>query len=291
MSVMDRLKAIRERMASPVGEAVTTFAEDPAPAPAPRPAIPAPPASRAKPAAPPLPPEAPAPAPDAPMAAPVTAPASMPVTPSRPMVARQHWDMVIEADDAADMPLPPEAAADTSVPFAAAPVPPFEAPAGPAGRRSGRVKTRLLGFEHSDGKTVDISQLAAGQASTDTRFPVGWLVVVKGPGRGEAIALKAGVSQIGRDEDQGVQLDFGDTSISRANHAAIAFDEEARQFFVGHGGKSNIVRLNGKPLLSTETVANGALIRVGETTLRLVTLCGPDFNWNLGEDGMPGTSA
>ena len=113
-------------------------------------------------------------------------------------------------------------------------------------------------------------------------FPFGWLVVVAGPGRGEFVSLQSGVSQIGRDEDQAVQLDFGDTTISRQNHAAIAFDEEEASFFIGHGGKSNLVRLNGKPLLSTELMKNGDQIKIGETTLRLVTLCGKDFSWSDG---------
>lgn len=147
-------------------------------------------------------------------------------------------------------------------------------------RRAGRVKTRLLGFEHSSGQTQDVFEKARESApASATEFPVGWLVVVGGPGRGASIALGPGVSQIGRDEDQAIQLDFGDTSISRSNHAALAYDEADRAFFIGHGGKSNLVRLNGKPLLSTESLKNGDEIRIGETTLRLVALCGEHFSW------------
>ncbi len=154
----------------------------------------------------------------------------------------------------------------------------------PTPRHAGRVKTRLLGFEQSNGHLVDIFQKsAAEEPSLDTRFPFGWLIVVKGPGRGETFTLRAGVSQIGRDEDQAIQLDFGDTSISRSNHAAIAYDDEERAFFIGHGGKSNIVRLNRKPLLSTEKIATGDHIRIGETTLHFVALCGADFQWAEGD--------
>ncbi len=148
-------------------------------------------------------------------------------------------------------------------------------------RRSGRVKTRLLGIEHSNGMTTNVfAKTPVGGGQRDVVFPTGWLVIVAGPGKGTYFTLAQGVSQIGRDEDQAVQLDFGDTSISRQNHAAIAFDEERRSFFVGHGGKSNLVRLNGKPLLSTEPVRNGDEIRIGETTLRLVTLCDDRFSWS-----------
>ncbi len=153
--------------------------------------------------------------------------------------------------------------------------------AGRSRRRAGRVKTRLLGFEHSDGGRTDpFSAESPTTVSNQVSFPVGWIVVVKGPGRGTAFALFNGVSKIGRAEDQAIKLDFGDTSISRDNHAAIAYDSEQHSFFLGHGGKANLVRLNDKPVLSTEEVSNNDLIRIGETTLRFVALCGREFNWD-----------
>ncbi|MCX7645765.1 MAG: FHA domain-containing protein [Rhodobacteraceae bacterium] len=177
-------------------------------------------------------------------------------------------------------------------PLRAVPAPdpaPLPEPAAPAAaelpgaglRRSGRVKTRLLGFEHSTGHTTDIfDRPPTTQSVRGAQFPVGWIVVVDGPGRGASMALLTGVSQIGRDDDQAIQLDFGDTAVSRKNHAAIAYDEETRSFFVGHGGKSNLVRLNGKPLLSTEPMKDGDTLTIGETRLRLVALCGERFSWS-----------
>ena len=109
--------------------------------------------------------------------------------------------------------------------------------------------------------------------------------MVEGPGRGASFSVGAGVATIGRGEGQTIQLDYGDTSISRDNHAAVAYDDEQNRFFVGHGGKSNIVRRNGNPVLSTEELENGDLIRVGKTVLRFVALCGPDFRWETGETG------
>nr|MCU0733130.1 FHA domain-containing protein [Hyphomonas sp.] len=75
----------------------------------------------------------------------------------------------------------------------------------------------------------------------------------------------------------------GDMAISRQNHAAIAYDPSSHQFHVGHGGKSNLVRLNGKPLLSTEVAGDGDEIQIGETTLVLKVLCTPAFNWSAVE--------
>ncbi|MEP0960876.1 MAG: FHA domain-containing protein [Roseobacter sp.] len=158
---------------------------------------------------------------------------------------------------------------------------------GQAGRRAGRVKTRLLGFN----RTGDVDHDPIGQAPETTataqyeKYPVGWLVVVAGPGVGHSFSIFTGASMIGRGEDQVIRLDFGDNSISRNNHAAIAYDEEQNKFYIGHGGKSNIIRRNARPVLSTEELNHADLIRIGETTLRFVALCGSDFQWDKAGDG------
>ncbi|MDU8943347.1 FHA domain-containing protein [Ovoidimarina sediminis] len=164
----------------------------------------------------------------------------------------------------------PQAAAEDDLPEAA-----------PAPRRAGRVKTRLLGFHKADESADPIRAAEEGRATAPT-FPVGWLIVVKGPGRGACFTLSAGASKIGRGEDQAVRLDFGDTSISRDNHAVVAYDDESKQFFIGHGGKANLVRLNDMPVLSTETLNDGDVIRIGETVLLFVALCSDAFSWTDG---------
>ena len=162
--------------------------------------------------------------------------------------------------------------------------------AGPAAQReaqkpieppSGRARTRLLGFQQDAGLDVDPFNQPAAQAHQPIRFPTGWLLIIEGPGRGACFTLTEGVSQIGRGPDQPVRLDFGDLAISRQGHASIAFDNEIGQFYLGHGGKSNVVRLNGRPVLSTQELASGDHIRIGETTLVFVALCGPEFSWSV----------
>ncbi|MEM9637279.1 MAG: FHA domain-containing protein, partial [Pseudomonadota bacterium] len=159
--------------------------------------------------------------------------------------------------------------------------------AGRAGRRAGRVKTRLLGFNRAEADASD--PIGASDSATakpqHEKFPVGWLVVVEGPGIGHSFSIFTGASMIGRGEDQVIKLDFGDNSISRQNHAAIAYDEEQNKFYLGHGGKSNIIRRNARPVLSTEELHHADLIRIGETTLRFVALCGSDFKWDMTDDG------
>ncbi len=156
--------------------------------------------------------------------------------------------------------------------------------AGRANRQSGRVKTRILGFSSPNAADADPFAKAGETASAQvSKFPVGWLAVVDGPGRGAAFTIFDGVAQIGRGEDQAIRLDFGDSSISRQNHAAVAYDHEQKRFFLGHGGKTNLVRLNGKPVLSTEELSTDDTVRIGETTLRFIALCGPNFSWDQQE--------
>lgn len=208
----------------------------------------------------------------------VSRPDPVAAAPEAPATAMNIWDL---DDDSASTQLPEVAPAVPSATPAEASAAAARSPA-----RSRRTKTRLIGFEKSDGDVVDLFNDSPKAAPTQrAKFPVGWIVVAEGPGRGESFALMAGMSQIGRGEDQAVQLDFGDNSISRTNHAAIVYDPESKEFLLGHGGKSNIVRLNDKPLISNETMKTGDVIRLGETVLRFVALCDTSFNWTDGANG------
>jgi hypothetical protein len=170
-----------------------------------------------------------------------------------------------------------------------------QTPAPAARRKSSRTRTRVLGFEPQpqavvpmidEGRMEDLGE--PGLKADVVMFPTGWLIITAGPGRGAAFPLSRGVSQIGRGSDQTVALDFGDMAISRQNHATIAYDGATHRFHIGHGGKSNLVRLNGKPLLSTEEMGDGDEIQIGETALVLKVLCTPEFNWSATEAGGDG---
>ncbi|SFC58287.1 FHA domain-containing protein [Tropicimonas isoalkanivorans] len=197
------------------------------------------------------------------------------------------WDLDMDDDEETELEEPAAEQILRPVPdpaparLAAKPEPVSEMPR-PQPQRAGRVKTRLLGFHRpEDMEPNPFARQEKALLQTELeRFPVGWLAVVKGPGRGASYPLFDGVSTIGRGDDQAVALDHGDTSISRENHAAVAYDCEQQSFFIGHGGKANLVRLNGMPVLSTEPLSTGDEIRIGETTLRFVALCGPDFSWD-----------
>jgi hypothetical protein len=117
-------------------------------------------------------------------------------------------------------------------------------------------------------------------AGVETEPVAGWVVVVKGPGRGAFRPVYVGMNSVGRDPSQRVSLSFGDESISREEHAFITYDEEQRCFYLQHGGKSNLVRLGAGPVLTPAELKQHDLIRIGKTTLMFVACCGPDFSWN-----------
>lgn len=149
-------------------------------------------------------------------------------------------------------------------------------------KRGRRVKTTFLGFGNQADPIEDILKSAEPVKNATQQheaYPVGWLVVTKGPGRGTSVMLTGGLMQIGRNDDQAIQLDFGDNGISRSSHAVIAYDPEARKCYLGHGGKANLVRLNSGPVLSTVPLSSGDDIRISDTTMRFTAFCDDEFDW------------
>ena len=159
----------------------------------------------------------------------------------------------------------------------------------PAGTIIGR--TRLIGGHgqsaEGGGGQRGLPTMNMGQPKTqyirsqgiDSDPVAGWVVVVKGPGRGNFSPVFVGMNSLGRDASQRVCLSFGDDAISREEHAFITYDEEQRCFYLQHGGKSNLVRLGSQPVLSPVELKPNDLIRIGRTTLLFVPCCGPDFSW------------
>jgi hypothetical protein len=108
---------------------------------------------------------------------------------------------------------------------------------------------------------------------------VGWLVVTRGPGRGEFRAVHYGQNSIGRDPKQRISFDFGDQKISRDTHAFLVYDEVVRKFFLRDNGKSNLVRHNGNLVMAPTEIQDRDTISIGDTTLLFVALCNANFDW------------
>lgn len=110
--------------------------------------------------------------------------------------------------------------------------------------------------------------------------PVGWLVVVDGPGKGRVATLGTGVNSIGRDQSERVALDYGDMRISRTHHATITYDPRGRKFYVQHGGGKNLTYVGDEPVLAPRELPPLAQVQMGDTVLRFVPLCDAGFSWD-----------
>jgi FHA domain len=130
------------------------------------------------------------------------------------------------------------------------------------------------------GETVFIPAQPDGAVGAKPFDPVvGWLAIVKGPGRGESRPVYYGQNSIGRDPKQRVSIDFGDQKISRETHAFIVYDEVQRKFFIRDNGKSNLVRHKGNLVMMPTEIADRDEISIGATTLMFIALCNTNFDW------------
>jgi pSer/pThr/pTyr-binding forkhead associated (FHA) protein len=95
------------------------------------------------------------------------------------------------------------------------------------------------------------------------------LTITDGPGAGNAVSIFSGTNQIGRGDDMRVQINFGDDTISRQQHAVITFDMKNLEVRIYDGGRPGGLWVNGERITADAQVKLGDLIRLGETTLRL----------------------
>lgn len=109
--------------------------------------------------------------------------------------------------------------------------------------------------------------------------PVGWLVVIRGPGQGRSVTIGNGMNPIGRDHAERICVDFGDAMISRHSHAVIAYDPKGKQFYIQHGGGKNLTYVDEAPVLVPTELHGFSKIVMGETVLLFVPLCGERFDW------------
>lgn len=111
------------------------------------------------------------------------------------------------------------------------------------------------------------------------RRTVGWLVVMDGPGTGTAHPLGEGANSVGSAPGADVVLAFGDKAID-ADQASIVYDSRSRMFIIRPGSGRDLTYIGGAPLLNMMTLETDQDIAIGETKLKLVRFCGPDFDWS-----------
>lgn len=106
----------------------------------------------------------------------------------------------------------------------------------------------------------------------------GWLVCIDGPEKGRDYRLHEEYNYIGRSTKMDVCI-AGDPTVSRENHAIIAYDTQERMFFFAPSSGASIVRHNGKAVLSNVELKYGDRLQMGKGTFLFVPLCGESFQW------------
>ena len=150
----------------------------------------------------------------------------------------------------------------------------WDAPTDPIGKHGKGNETRILRPKR---RPASAEQTAMDDPMANP--PVGWLVVIRGPGKGRVLTLGNGMNAIGRGPGSRVQMDFGDDGISRANHARLVYEPRQRRYLLTHGDGDNLTYLNGEVVLQPAAIESGAEIQLGDTMLRFQAFCGAAFDW------------
>ena len=109
---------------------------------------------------------------------------------------------------------------------------------------------------------------------------VGWLVCIEGEHFGEDFRLKSGRNFIGRAGGMDVVI-ARDSAVSREKHAIVVYEPKGHAFLVMPGESKELCYLNDEVVLTPKEIKVGDKLTVGDSLLRFVPCCGPDFNWNM----------
>jgi len=143
---------------------------------------------------------------------------------------------------------------------------PFKASGNAAAMSGNETKIKRQG-ESGGGEALD--DISTQVIRDKTNKVVGKLTVVEGPGAGKSVNIFSGTNQIGRGDDMRVQINFGDDTISRQQHAVITYDAAKLEVRVYDGGKPGGLWVNGSQITTDQAIKFGDLIKLGETTLKL----------------------
>lgn len=107
---------------------------------------------------------------------------------------------------------------------------------------------------------------------------VGWLVSINGNEKGRDYRIHSDNNFIGRSEKMDICI-RGDDTISRVNHAVIAYDTRDKVFYFANGEGRSINRINGKAMLGTVILNPYDELEIGTTKLIFIPFCGERFEW------------
>lgn len=149
------------------------------------------------------------------------------------------------------------------------------APAAPSAPAAPKQENRLS----EAGKTVGVFQKKMSFEPV-----VGWLVCINGKEKGKDYRIYGKNNTIGRDDRSDICLK-GDNSISRENHAKLAYDRKHNSFHIIPADGANPVYLNDEPVYVPQKLKANDILEIGELKLMFVPFCNDSFKWEQDENG------
>lgn len=138
---------------------------------------------------------------------------------------------------------------------------------------------KTTGYFVSKNKYQNDSSLEYQDIFSETPDPVvGWLVCISENNFGKSFNIYSGNNSIGRNNENRIVLSR-DSSISRLNHAFIAFDPKNCLFYVRPGDGSGLVYVNGDLVNSFFALRMYDILELGNTKLMFISLCNENFSW------------
>lgn len=130
--------------------------------------------------------------------------------------------------------------------------------------------------ESDVGKTV-----AVFQKKMNLEPVVGWLVCVDGSEKGKDYRIYAKNNTIGRSEKMDICIK-SDTTISRENHARIAYDVKHNAFHLIPADSVNTIYLNDEPVYIPTKLKAYDTVEFGNCKFAFVPFCNDKFTWQNG---------
>lgn len=116
-------------------------------------------------------------------------------------------------------------------------------------------------------------------SNTGAELPVtGWLVCIEGASKGHDYRIHEEYNYIGRSSKMDICIQ-GDPTVSRENHAIIAYDSQEQLFYFAPVSGGSIVRVNGRAVLGNVELKAYDKLTIGQSSFLFIPFCGEKFVW------------
>lgn len=137
------------------------------------------------------------------------------------------------------------------------------------------------GYGNKQDKSDTGKTVAVFQKKMSFEPVVGWLVCFEGPEKGKDYKIYGRNNTVGRSEKMDICIK-SDETISRENHARLAYDEKHNAFHLIPAESTNTIYLNEEPVYVPAKISAYDVIEFGACKLLFVPFCNERFTWQTG---------